>query len=832
MRTSNEEAIDPNFIIDAAAALEHPRFEFIHQGRTQPHRIRILRTLAKGGYGEVYVVRMNEKVYALKKVPKDLVLKNLNTTFFMNEKDVMTGPHSEWITKCYFCIQDSSFLYYIMEFIPGGDLMCYLSRIDVLSEDEIRFYAAEIFTAIHAMHQLGWIHRDLKPDNILIDQHGHVKLADFGSCIRMKDGLAESSITVGTPDYVSPDLLVTVGEKVQYGAEVDFWTMGVILYEMYHGTTPFYSDSLKETYSKINNIDYTFKDDISEPLKDLIANLLCEKSKRFGIRQVMAHRFFGGLDWPNLREMDPPYKPSIKEEGDTSNFIDTEFVPDNTKTVCGYKEFVGFTYDPEHADRIIGMVRNYNQTRKTPQQTVAGAAHEAAGCPRAVDNYTKLDDEHSRLHAQLAALGRDKEAKEAVIAQYNENLTSIIGQITAKTEEQANLLKSIADSKLELGTLREDVAKKLTLSKASDNSLLQSLREAVSDIQTKLARANFREKLDSIKKAACFLHKQNSHFASELQLRRADSDVESRTLEELKKQLRVKRTEVREYQQKIEQEIAVRKQLEDQLVSLKQQLRTSPKPERTMRFTVTNAMTNHEMALSLCDDAFVIKNFPSECMSKNTSCTIKGDEMSCPLAHIFIRELKNNELHHLSYKKRVLCLRIFLLSDLTPSSNSGSRRSLKALEADYEKETKILAGLQSLIKVLDGVTLKDALAQKEGSERMLSQLREEIERAKKSTITEYEVDDDENVAEFNNHLFYEKTVAKGTLCDYCNEVLYGVYKQAYCCRDCLLVVHKACYVLGDVSCEMNRAMKAGSSMAVLCKALEDKDKLLKLNRLQ
>ncbi len=192
-------------------------------------------------------------------------------------------------------------------------------------------------------------------------------------------------------------------------------------------------------------------------------------------------------------------------------------------------------------------------------------------------------------------------------------------------------------------------------------------------------------------------------------------------------------------------------------------------------------------------------------------------------------------MHHLAYKKRPLCVTIhFLKEEVRCSSTSGARRPLKALEADLEREYKILNGLDELLRYITGKSREEAELQKAGSLKMIEQLKIEIQKAKSCTLSEHcsesMIDENEKVHEFNNHLFYEKTVAKGILCDHCNEVLYGMTNQAFCCKDCLLVVHKSCYILVDVSCELNKAIKAGSSLPIICRTKEEKDKLLKLNQ--
>lgn len=342
--------------------------------------------VGKGAFGEVRVVRhkRTQEVFALKKMKKTEMIYKNQVSHVHAERNVLVAASSPWIVQLHSSFQDASYLYLALEFLPGGDLMNLLMQKNTLHEYEARFYAAEIVLAIESVHSLNYIHRDIKPDNILIASNGHVKLSDFGLCRHLGDlsvqedqsQLSSEPInqgrrsrqlaysTVGTPDYIAPEVF----SKAGYTETVDWWSLGVILYEMIMGYPPFFSETPAITCQKITQWRRTLifpKDAVmSEDAEDLIRRLLCDAESRLGIngaQEVKRHPFFRKIDWEHILSTTPPHIPDLSCDVDCSNFGDFDemepFYPEESRVrPCRSEEasFIGFAYnrisiDPKHS---------------------------------------------------------------------------------------------------------------------------------------------------------------------------------------------------------------------------------------------------------------------------------------------------------------------------------------------------------------------------------------------------------------------------------------------------------------------------------------------------
>uniref|UniRef100_A0A8C9SL69 Rho-associated protein kinase n=1 Tax=Scleropages formosus TaxID=113540 RepID=A0A8C9SL69_SCLFO len=321
-----------------------------------------VKLIGRGAFGEVQLVRhrASQKVYAMKRLSKFEMIKRSDSAFFWEEREIMAFSNSPWVVQLCCAFQDDRHLYMVMEYMPGGDLVTLMSNYDV-PEEWAQFYTAEVVLALDAIHSMGFIHRDVKPDNMLLDRTGHLKLADFGTCLKMDStGMVRCGTAVGTPDYISPEVLMSQENNSCYGRECDWWAVGVFLYEILVGETPFYAESLVGTYGKIMNHknSLSFPDDIevSKNAKDLICAFLSHREVRLGrssVDEIKQHPFFANDQWTfdTIRDTVAPVVSELSSDIDTSNFDDIEDEKSHVETFPTPKAFtgnqlpfVGFTY--------------------------------------------------------------------------------------------------------------------------------------------------------------------------------------------------------------------------------------------------------------------------------------------------------------------------------------------------------------------------------------------------------------------------------------------------------------------------------------------------------
>uniref|UniRef100_A0A8R1ZAI8 Rho-associated protein kinase let-502 n=1 Tax=Pristionchus pacificus TaxID=54126 RepID=A0A8R1ZAI8_PRIPA len=447
----------------------------LNEGRLKGSDFQLVKVIGRGSFGEVQLVRhtRTRQVHAMKLLNKYDMIKRSDSAFFWEERDIMMMANSNWIVKLHYAFQDTRYLYMVMEYMPGGDLVYLMATYDV-SEKWARFYTAELVEALSTLHGLGFIHRDVKPDNMLIGKNGHIKLADFGTCVRMsKDGVVKCSTAVGTPDYIAPEVLRNQGHDHEYGREVDWWSVGVFVYEMLVGETPFYADALVNTYTNIMNHRDTlqFPDDgppMSCHSKNLIRLLLSDADERLGRNgadEVREHAFFRNEDWTweSLPTAVPPFVPDLRADDDASNFeVDEQIDQGETfqipRAFTGNQlPFIGFTYSNE-----------YSPAEQLKNVLAEGGGEESRRSTRRIEEKesmearcAELEDMIERSRRELGeSINREKKAR-IDIESLQDSLNETESMCKRLKEEKDEVMKMKEERKSEqIGIMEEKLLKK------------------------------------------------------------------------------------------------------------------------------------------------------------------------------------------------------------------------------------------------------------------------------------------------------------------------------------------------------------------------------------
>uniref|UniRef100_A0A914ZGR9 protein kinase C n=1 Tax=Parascaris univalens TaxID=6257 RepID=A0A914ZGR9_PARUN len=288
----------------------------------------LLKVLGKGSFGKVMLVELKSKgeYYAMKCLKKDVILEDDDTECtFIERRVLILSSQCPFLCQLFCSFQTNEYLFFVMEYLNGGDLMHHIQSVKKFDENRTRFYACEIIVALQFLHSRDIIYRDLKLDNILLDAEGHIHLADFGMCkteMNRENGMA--STFCGTPDYIAPEII----KGQLYNEAVDFWSFGVLMYEMLIGQSPFHGEGEDELFDSILNERPYFPKSIGkEAAKCLSALFDRNPNTRLGMPEcpdgpIRTHSFFRGVDWKRfeMRQVPPPFKPALKSSSDTSNF--------------------------------------------------------------------------------------------------------------------------------------------------------------------------------------------------------------------------------------------------------------------------------------------------------------------------------------------------------------------------------------------------------------------------------------------------------------------------------------------------------------------------------
>ena len=454
-----------------------------------------LAIIGRGAFGEVHVCREKKtgQIVAVKKIRKDVLKIKNQVIHARNEQLFMSKVKSPWIVELKASFQEDDYLYLVMEYLPGGDFMNLLIKKDILTEDEAKFYTAELILAIENIHKLDCIHRDIKPDNVLIDKTGHIKLSDFGLAkvspkifeinynnnenIDFKPDTHQKNYScVGTAYYVAPEVL----KKKGYGPEVDWWSVGVIFFEMLFGYAPFHSKETNQVCHKVLNwqkyLVIPSKIKISKEAEDLIWKLINNSNQRLGIggaEEIKKHPFFKDVDWDNIRNTKAPFIPRLKNDYDTHYFETLEekepFYPNrfNKKQKRKDIEFMGYTFkegdfnefnlENEFLNSIEGIKyinrdksngESFDHSSNSSSNLENGGKNKSNGIDKNVNNIpihleNKISNENNEDNNKFLITKRLNKSKEKInkIKINNDNNNNIIYSVNNISDKASILSK-------------------------------------------------------------------------------------------------------------------------------------------------------------------------------------------------------------------------------------------------------------------------------------------------------------------------------------------------------------------------------------------------------
>ncbi|XP_016395211.1 serine/threonine-protein kinase MRCK alpha-like isoform X3 [Sinocyclocheilus rhinocerous] len=696
----------------------------VKQMRLHKEDFEILKVIGRGAFGEVAVVKVksSDKVFAMKILNKWEMLKRAETACFREERDVLVNGDCQWITRLHYAFQDDNFLYLVMDYYVGGDLLTLLSKFeDRLPEDMARFYLAEMVLAIDSVHKLHYVHRDIKPDNILLDVNGHIRLADFGSCLKlMEDGTVQSSVAVGTPDYISPEILQAMEDgKGKYGPECDWWSLGVCMYEMLYGETPFYAESLVETYGKIMNHKERFQfpahvTEVSENAKDLIRRLICCREHRLGqngIEDFKQHPFFSGIDWQNILKCDAPYIPEVSSPSDTSNFdVDddclknTETMPPPSHTAFSghHLPFVGFTYTSSCTLSDRGCLRE----SVAPAQmdvSVQRGLEDSLATEAYERRIRRMEQEKLELSRKLQESTKTVQAlqyssgdgpvsssREFEIRGLKEEIEMLrkqiadTGQVEQQLEQASSARRDLDDSSKQIRSLekqlksmkqeRDDLQKSLQESSEKLKTQGKELKEA--DSQRKMAMQEFAEVSEKVTELRSYKQRLSRQLRDkEEEMDSLNQKVEALRLEVRKSERAKKEMEAQaeEFSAETQKEKKLRERSEQYSRQLEEELEGMKKKQVGRSPSVGSSEQHKELSKLRADLENKIASYEEELSRREQQHANELKNLK--------KELRESEGQQLTLKKEIM-----MLKDKLEKTRRESRSEREEFETEYKQK--------------------------------------------------------------------------------------------------------------------------------------------------
>ncbi|XP_075973035.1 cAMP-dependent protein kinase catalytic subunit 1-like [Anticarsia gemmatalis] len=296
---------------------DSPKFDWT------PDQFDRLKAIGNGAYGEVFLVRNRNTFtyHAMKVVSKEVVMERKHVKHLILEKKILASINFPFTITLDVAFKDNLYLYFVLPYCAGGEMFTYIQKYGCFSEELSKFYASQVILALEYLHHCEVVHRDIKPENILVDTTGYIKLCDFGFCKRIKK---KTWTLCGTPEYLAPEIIMSKG----YNFSVDWWALGVLIFEMIAGNPPFISPDPSKLYEKVLDGQYKCPDCMNVECRALVKGLLqTDPTKRIGCLKggaydIKCHVWFNGLNWFAVlhQRLEPPFVPACSSPGDTSNF--------------------------------------------------------------------------------------------------------------------------------------------------------------------------------------------------------------------------------------------------------------------------------------------------------------------------------------------------------------------------------------------------------------------------------------------------------------------------------------------------------------------------------
>ena len=671
--------------------------------------------------------KFTTKVYAMKLLSKYEMIKRSDSAFFWEERDIMAHANSEWIVQLHFAFQDQRYLYMVMDYMPGGDLVNLMSNYEV-PEKWARFYCAEVVLALDAIHSMGFVHRDVKPDNMLLDASGHLKLADFGTCMKMgPDGMVRSETAVGTPDYISPEVLRSQGGTGEYGRECDWWSVGVFLYEMLVGDTPFYAESLVGTYGKImdhqNALSFPEEVEMNANAEGLIRAFLTDRNSRLGkngVQEIKNHIFFTNDQWSfdTIRDCAPPVVPDLSSDDDTRNFEDVENdAPDENfpqpKAFAGnHLPFVGFTYSKDY--------QLLHEPKGRGRDGVDHPSHPALLPRNSIsDSPLRAEDLSERLSKTMRELGEANQRENEARTEYVK-IERELAIVRHEAKESSRRVEHEAESRRKAEQERTEIRKKLedeTNRRTKEQNNNQHVVEKISNLEKERSQLADRlkkeqETVEKLKKTVAELQVARSSSEAtlgDMQDRLSSVSEERDTLERetarLGSQLQMIETQRSE-------ESLQKKEREQKLHQVKQELDKTRERESGMareRAELNTKLADAEKAEAnmKCEyDRFVRQYEQLAARKESEQARLVNQEPSLNLEHLRAVEAKLDQEKLRAQRAETQSQeKVRELSMLTVDNRQLQYR-LDKLEADYRQESeKVRSYASQLERVLEEKSL-------------------------------------------------------------------------------------------------------------------------------